>query len=1041
MNKLQLDLLKNTAEETRNNYTHISYAPKKTWAVYNSKKLDFWLRYCDMISNNMNDDIDEDDIRTFTLTEKLDTDSVPLMADISLRFYNPSDDEEWEPIDARFIREIVRQYQLVIEKLLDIKDNNDDMEFICMVLQSPKYIMEMPVTALGGNNKTEEIVAVDIRLQFPFCRIEPRYHNHIRQYVIKELRHSSIFGRLTESFPIGDWNDIILPFAPNETVAMYGSVKDDAAQKPCLQYQYCYSYLVDSLDEPIYIDENTRYYFGNIPIWEDCYNLTNDNDEPIFLLEGHSDIATGLITKEQLEQGSGISPKKDPKFWLPMITSMHYYNQIVLAKEEVKNRSNAKAKYGTGNKSITRIRMNSDVLNIHRADDTNVLDLCELFLTMIKPHRFAKKNQWLEIGRALYTETRGDDSGLTIWKNYTKAAGDKIKKIPEFFNDIYMETEYITFTDMSISVETLAWYAKHDSPEEYNKWHTQWFTESLKACAEEGATDWKLALAFKRIYWLNIKCTNTKSKHFYVFTRNKWEYIENDSKIDIMLSSEFTKYFATLRHQASEVVLGTKDKHQRKENERIMDEYTKIIFQLECGNRKSSVIKQIANLLYDRDFSTKLDLNPNIIGFGNVVMDTGGDHIEAREGKPQDYVNRCSSVLFNQTMTDDHPLVLEVLDWLHKVYPEESLFRYFMKYAASILKGKNSDKTILIFVGVGNNSKSMIVKLFEAVFGPYCVKVPVSVFTNKRGAGGNASPELAQTAKARIVFLQEPDEDDTFKKGVLKEITGGDSFFARFLHDNGGKMEVLYKLALICNQIPIIEGCDQACRDRISILSHLGRWVKQGYSKDKEEQMLQRLFQMDPMFDFRIPRLACSFLYLMHKWYPIYQKEGLIPPKMMQQVTEDYFNTTDTYKIFIGECLTIDNGEERNKISIREMYEEFKDWYRIVFGTFTKIDRGKFKTEMSNRIGKPVGNYWNSIKMKETGSEENTVRKIESIIKSKKEKTTLKKEVVEQEQEDDNDDTEIPEQEEEPIIKKKIGKLRLNKRSVNRIVEDSIPVI
>lgn len=990
MDKSQIELLRTTAEETRNNYTHISYFPKKTaWAVSNSKRQDFWLKYCKMINDReeqMNTEGDNYKIPCYSLAEKIGPDSVPLFADLSLKFHNQTGDEEWQPFDASFVREIVRQYQNAIETLLDIKESNNNIEFICMVLQSPNYIIESPIKTMSGEMKTEELTVVDLRLQFPFCRIEPRYHNHIKQHVIKQLRHFNIISRLT-SHPLGDWPDLIKQFNASDAVTMYGSIIS-ADCTPFMEYQYCYSYLLDNILEPIYKNDDRDYYFGEKPDWEDCYDLEDEDGQDIFPLDNHLDISTGLVNIED----SG----ENRRYWLPIITSMHYYNQITLPREEAKNRSNTKAKYGS--RSVSRIKVTGDILNNSRTERMSNLELCEIFLDMIKPDRFLKKNQWLEIGRALYTEARGDETGLDIWKTYTKIATEKMKNKPKFLTDEFMDTEYITFTDMAISVETLAWYAKQDSYDQYTKWHTEWYTETLKACAEEEATDWKLATGFKKIFWLNIKCTNTTARHFYIFANNKWEFYSNDSRIDIMLSSEYIKYFINLRHQASEVIVQTKDKSQRKENERVMDEYGKIISCLENGKRKSTIIKQIANQMYDRDFVSRLDRNPSIIGFGNVVIDTGGDKIEAREGKPQDYVNKSSNVLFNKNMNDNHPLVIELLDWLHKAYPVESLFRYFMKYSASILKGKNSDKIILIFVGVGNNSKSMIVKLFEALLGPYCVKVPVSAFTGKRKSG-NANPELAQTVIARIVFLQEPDDDDSFKKGILKEITGGDSYFARFLHDNGGKMEVLHKLALICNQVPIVEGADEAIMERWHLLSHLGRWMKTGVPKSKEEQMLKRLFECDPHFEERIKRLAPAFLYLMYKWYPIYCEEGLIPPKEMTQATKEYWDNTDIYHQFIADCI-IPSEEERSKISITEMHDEFKDWYKSAYSNFCKIDRSKFKTEMGSktRLGKPIGNYWVNVKFNDEGGDagenaKNILKKKENIV----EKTSLKQKEVSKE--------------------------------------------
>lgn len=1027
MDILQNEFLRSTAEETKNKYSHVTYFPKKSWSVSNGKKKDFWLNYCKLVFNNKEGE------RIFCIGEKQDSEGVPLFADFSFRFYNNTGDEDWQPIEATFIREIVRKYQKAIEELLDVKENNGGIEFICSVLQSPTYIIETEVKKMSGEIGREDITALDLRLQFPYCRIEPRYHNHIRNYVIKHLRTDNILSML-ESQPVGDWPDLINTFNPSDTVTMYGSVNKEGI--PYKEYQYSYRYLDDNIDYPIYAKDKEVYYLGDIPPWKDCFYLYDKDGDDMFPIQNHKDIHSGLfeITEEDEED-------KEEGFWLPMIFSMHYWNQMTLPIEEAKHRSDTRPKY----RSVNRVKINSEnMFQPNRTENMDNIELCELFLSMISSDRYKKKNQWLEIGRALYTETYGQENGLELWKSYTKMAKDKMNKVPKFLKNkdlfIYMDTEYITFTDMKINIETLAWYAKKDSYEEYNKWHEEWYTDILKKCAEEEASDWKLALGFKRIYWLNIKCTNTSSKNFYFFRRNRWEFYPNDSLIDNMLSSEYINHFRRLRHEASDIILHTKDKSQRKENEMVIDSYTKIISILESSKRKASIIKSICNQLYDQNFKSKLDRNPDIIGFGNVVFDTGGEGIEVREGKPQDYVNQISPILYNHNMNDNHPLVKELEDWLHKAYPVDSLFRYFMKYAASILKGKNSDKIILIFLGAGNNSKSMIVKLFEALLGPYCVKVPVSSFTNKRKNGSSANPELARTAIARIVFLQEPDDDDTFKKGVLKEITGGDSYFVRFLHDNGGEIEVLHKTALICNQVPQVEGADDAIRERWHILPHLGKWIKVGAPKSLEEQMVKRLFECDPHFEERIKKLAPAMLYLMHKWYPIYKEEGLNPPKEMTQATNDYWDNTDIYHQFIADCIR-PAEDERVKISISDMYDEFKDWYKCAFNKWCKIDRAKFKNEMSSkdRLNKPEGTYWKGLCFVDGGG--NAADNARDIITKKKGKIgddtivkkTLKKSNIRVK--DDSDDEKENIKENKNNNKKDDKKVK--KKSSIRVRDDS----
>ena len=72
--------------------------------------------------------------------------------------------------------------------------------------------------------------------------------------------------------------------------------------------------------------------------------------------------------------------------------------------------------------------------------------------------------------------------------------------------------------------------------------------------------------------------------------------------------------------------------------------------------------------------------------------------------------------------------------------------------------------------------------LFEKMLGEYSIKLPTSLITGKRTQSSAASPELVRAGNGvRWVVLQEPDQKDFLNIGVLKELSGNDTFYARGL--------------------------------------------------------------------------------------------------------------------------------------------------------------------------------------------------------------------------------------------------------------------
>ena len=204
-------------------------------------------------------------------------------------------------------------------------------------------------------------------------------------------------------------------------------------------------------------------------------------------------------------------------------------------------------------------------------------------------------------------------------------------------------------------------------------------------------------------------------------------------------------------------------------------------------------------------------------------------------------------------------MVLKMLTYLGKVFPDKELMDYFGKLIAASLKGKNSDKIFPIHTGKGNNSKSMIKKLIEAAFGDYVITFPTSVFTGAK-AGSGPEPAISRSAFAHVAFVQEPDSDVPFKSGTIKEMSGGDRFFSRSLFSEGGEISPMFTLNLMCNVIPIMLDSGDAMRNRVRVLPYLSTWVRNP-PKNPEDQYRERKFLLDPFFEKQIPEMAPAFLW------------------------------------------------------------------------------------------------------------------------------------------------------------------------------------
>jgi hypothetical protein len=229
------------------------------------------------------------------------------------------------------------------------------------------------------------------------------------------------------------------------------------------------------------------------------------------------------------------------------------------------------------------------------------------------------------------------------------------------------------------------------------------------------------------------------------------------------------------------------------------------------------------------------------------------------------------------------------------------------------------------------------------------------------------TPQLARAKSTRVAFLDEPEDDIPMHKGTIKRYTGGDSFFARLLQDNGGDVQATFKMILICNKVPVIANADKAIKNRTRIFPYLSTWSMDA-PEDEREQYEQRKFKMDPTFERRIPVLAPAFLWIMAQYYPHYSSQGLVDPEIVTETTEAYWRDNDIYaqfaadtirEVYIDEAQTI--RDESARLTLSEVYSEFKIWFRDAFPGTKVPERTVVRTELSSRWGRIQAGAWHGL--------------------------------------------------------------------------------
>ena len=840
---------------------------------------------------------------------------MPIMADFTLKFHPLDGNTETYGYD--FLLSVVYCFQQAILRVLQISDRA--VELVCCVLDSEEYL-------------EDNLIVSHFKLQFPYCKTETSIQSRVlRPLLLQILRTENVISRLAHQ-PVNNWETIIDPTTVENPCIMYGG--SAIPNVPHLKLEYIFS----------------RIEQENI----DTTQAQLIEIEDAFFPENHEHVQNGIV------HANLFAGDQSREFWLPMFMSISYWKGVTISKCAPPELLRIGPNPSTGRQTF-RVGTTTD----SPEGEEGMEEIAERFLPMLARERVESDHYWMDIGRALYGTFEGSDRGLEMWVRFTERSDNH--SVEE------CQGLYPTFYETALTVKTLAWYARQDSPDEYDRWHKDWYTPALERATS--CLDSDVAEALYRVYWIDFACSSLAKSSLYHFRNHIWKKLDNGHTLRSYISGDFIGIFEKFRTIISIKIQDSTDRRFKDSAEILVKKISNLICRLKKRTSKNNFLSESLEKFYIEEFDKKLDSNADLMGMVNGVLEACDMEAIMRPGKPEDYVSKSTGLIWRYDLHWKHPLVLRLLEWLTKVFPNKQLLEYFGKISGSCIKGKNSDKLFPIMTGNGDNSKSMIKKVFESAFGAYCITFPTTLFTGKR-SGGGPDPSVARSKYAHVAFVQEPDADDPLKNGTIKEMTGGDRFFARFLNDNGGEIEPMFTLILMCNTVPIIPHSDKAMKNRVRLVPYLSTWISNP-PKTIDERYRKRLFKKDPFFEKQIPELAPAFMWYLVQMYSKYRKDGLLEPHLVTESTTEYWNENDIYLQFINENITraykeIPNWpvgkekpiDEEAKITIPQMYSRFRDWFRECFTGIKCPDRPIVKGELEQRMGKTFKRAWRGIKLK-----------------------------------------------------------------------------
>lgn len=559
------------------------------------------------------------------------------------------------------------------------------------------------------------------------------------------------------------------------------------------------------------------------------------------------------------------------------------------------------------------------------------LETVKILVGLLQQYRAEITGRWLEVGYCLHNIDQGL---LDVWIEFSKRS--------DRFKDGECEQLWGTFKDEGLGMGSLHRWAKLDNPQNYKE--TQRLRIGSYILKSITGTTYDVARVVYEMFKFQYVCVSIKFNTWYEFKNHRW--IEMDSAIGLRkkISNDVLDEYLRLVSHYNECAIHEidDDKYQYLDKSKALSDVT---YKLRDFTFKEKVFKECYTFFYNKEFMPKLDANPYLIGFENGIYDLSKGTF--RDGRPEDYVTLSTGNDYKEFNEDDDE-VSAIYKFMSEILPLEPVRNYVWTLLASFLVGKNKDQNFHLWTGIGGNGKSILVSLFERAFGNYCVKLPVTLITQKRGASNAANPELARTRGKRFASMQEPDEKEQINVGIMKELTGGDMIMARQLFKEPIEFRPQFKLVLCCNHLPSVPPDDIGTWRRIKVVEFISRFVKNPNPNNQYE------FPRDNTLEDKIVDWKEAFMHILLNYYKKYAEAGaLSEPKEVTAATDEYQKMSDVYIEFVEDKL-VQTTNKNCILKLEDAYGVFRAWYKS--GCEGKLPpRKDFKTALEKKFGQKYG--------------------------------------------------------------------------------------
>lgn len=395
--------------------------------------------------------------------------------------------------------------------------------------------------------------------------------------------------------------------------------------------------------------------------------------------------------------------------------------------------------------------------------------------------------------------------------------------------------------------------------------------------------DMGIAQLFYEIFQ-SLICYVLESKCWYIFDGKRW--VKDEQRLKIM---EYCKIFT----------YALADYGSRLQGEKII----KVSGSLCNIKRRENIIKDCTSI--NPKSLSAFDTEKLLFNCQNGILDLKRKKFTPHSSKY--LITRLSNVIY-----DEKAKCNRWLEFVGEIMQGDTeSIRFLQKAFGYALTGNTDLECFFIFYGsTTRNGKSTCCETISNIFGDYASNVQPETIGRNSKSGSAPTPDIARLKGARLVIMPEPERGLELNVSLIKQLTGGDKYTGRFLHENPIEFTPEFKIIINTNHRPRINDDTVFSSARVKLLP-----FERHFNPQEQDTGLKALFREES-------NMSAILNWIIEGYY-LLQIEGLTEPQKMTVAVNEYREESDILGTFLNENLCQSDGY---RLATTKLYERYKEW-------------------------------------------------------------------------------------------------------------------